>query len=130
MYKRLNNTNPSNLVYKKVVEFANRYKTVLTSKEHEFLTKKKYSIANFYCLPKLHKSAYVNQLLQKGGKYIHIQDFSEAIEGRPIVGGPSAHTCGISEMIDIITAGFHARTSYLLKNRGFSRKKTLISVLT
>ena len=116
VYKRLNNTNPSNLVYKKVVEFANRYKSVLTPKEHQFLTKKEYRIANFYCLPKLHKSAYVNQLLQKGGEYVHIQDFSEAIEGRPIVGGPSAHTSGISEMIDIITKPIIEYIPHILKD--------------
>ena len=34
------------------------------------------------------------------------------------------------ELIDIITAVFHAKPDYLLKHRGFSRKTTLLSVLT
>ena len=116
VYKRLDNSNPSNLVYRRVLEFANRYKTVLTPKEHEFLTKKEYRMANFYSLPKLHKSAHVNELLQEGGEYIHITDFSEAIEGRPIVGGPSAHTSGISEMIDIITKPIIGYIPHILKD--------------
>ena len=35
-------------------------------------------------------------------EYIHITDFDQTIEGRPIVGGPCFYTSGLSQMIDII----------------------------
>ena len=44
VYKWLGKANPSNLVYKKVVDFANRHKNVLTKKEYQFLTETKYRI--------------------------------------------------------------------------------------
>ena len=103
VYKRLGKVNPSKLVYRIVVDFANRYKHILTKKEYQYLTEKKYKIANFYSLPKLHKSASINHLLRDGEEYIHIKEFTDSIEGRPIVGGPISHTSGISEMIHIIT---------------------------
>ena len=116
VYKRLGKVNPSKLVYKKVVDFANRYKNILTKKEYQFLTEKKYKIANFYSLPKLHKSASINQLLSDGEEYIHIEDFTDSIEGRPIVGGPISHTSGISKMIHIITKPIIERIPHILRD--------------
>lgn len=117
VYKRLGKANPSNLVYRKVVDFANRYKTILTKKEHQFLTEKKYRTANFYTLPKLHKSASINDILRNGeDEYIHIQDFTDSIEGRPIVGGPVSHTSGISEMIHIITKPIITYIPHILRD--------------
>ena len=116
VYKRLGNTNPSNLVYEKVVDFANTHKNILTKKEYQFLTEKKYRTANFYTLPKLHKSAKVNHLLQDGEEYIHIKDFTDSIEGRPIVGGPVSHTSGISEMIHIITKPIISHIPHILRD--------------
>ena len=57
VYKRMGKNDPSKLVYRKVLEFANRYKDTLTKKEYQFLTQKEYRMANFYSVPKLHKSA-------------------------------------------------------------------------
>ena len=116
VYKRLGKVNPSKLVYRKVVDFANHYKQILTKKEYQFLVDKEYRLANFYTLPKLHKSTRINQLLQNGGEYIHVEDFTEAIEGRPIVGGPVSHTSGISEMIHIITKPIVARIPHILRD--------------
>ena len=116
VYKRLGKVNPSKLVYKKVVDFANRYKNILTKKEYQYLTEKKYKIANFYSLPKLHKSASINQLLSDGEEYIHIEDFTDSIEGRPIVGGPISHTSGISKMIHIITKPIIERIPHILRD--------------
>ena len=116
VYKRLGKTNPSDLVKREVLEFANRYRGILTKKEYQFLTKKEYKMANFYCLPKLHKSARVNEILQDGDEYIHVPDFTDIIEGRPIVGGPISHTSGISQMIDIITKPIIAHIPHILRD--------------
>ena len=115
-YKQLKKTNPSNLVHRTVVDFANRYKNILTKKEYQFLTEKEYRMANFYSLPKLHKSTHVNELLQNGEEYIHIEHFTDTIEGRPIVGGPVSHTSGISEMIHIITQPIIAFIPHILRD--------------
>ena len=73
-------------------------------------------MANFYSLPKLHKSAQVHQHLQNGEECIHIPDFSDVVEGRPIVGGPASHTSGISEMIDIITKPIISYIPHILRD--------------
>ena len=52
-------------------------------------------------LPKLHKSEFLNSTLG-GSEYLHLTDFDQKIEGRPIVGGPCYFTSGLSEMVDII----------------------------
>ena len=116
VYKRLGKTNPSNVVNREVLEFANRHRGILTAKEYQFLTKKEYKMANFYSLPKLHKSARINEMLKEGEEYIHVQDFAGVIEGRPIVGGPISHTSGISQMIDIITKPIIAHIPHILKD--------------
>ena len=116
VYKCLGKANPSDLVYRKVKEFADQYRSILTKKEYQFLTKKQYRMANFYSLPKLHKWAQVNQQLRNSGEYIHIPDFSDVVEGRPIVGGPASHTSGISEMIDIITKPIISYIPHILRD--------------
>ena len=115
-YRPLGNTDPSNIVMTDVINFANNYRDVLTGKEYEFLTKKKYRMANFYTLPKLHKSILVNNMLQSGSEYVHSTEFQEIVEGRPIVGGPAFHTGGISEMINIILSPIIAHIPWILKD--------------
>ena len=93
---------PSQGVTDAVNSFAERYKEILTLKEYEYITKRSYKMAYFYMLPKLHKSDYINDLLKNSSTYVHITNFTQNIEGRPIVGGPCYHTSGLSEMIHII----------------------------
>ena len=73
-------------------------------------------MAYFYSLPKLHKSADINEHLKKGSEYIHIQNYTGEIEGRPIVGGPAYFTSGISEMIDIILKPIISHIPHILKD--------------
>ena len=101
-YRKLGRRDPSKTALAEVINFANTYREKLTNKEYDFLTRKEYKMANFYVLPKLHKSEYINELLKNGCEYIHLADFDGTIEGRPIVGGPVFYTSGISNMIDVI----------------------------
>ena len=101
-YKNLGSADPSKRTKKIVKEFAEKHKDVLTPKEFEFLVQKKYRMAYFYCLPKLHKSEEINNVMNTGAEYVHLDNFNGTIEGRPIVGGPCFFTSGLSEMLDII----------------------------
>ena len=116
VYRRLGKVDPSNTVLSEVVAFANRYRRILTNKEYQFLTKADYKMANFYSLPKLHKSVDVNEILKHGGEYVHVPDFTPIIEGRPIVGGPAFYTSGISEMIDQILKPIISHIPHILRD--------------
>ena len=80
------------------------------------MTKKQYKMANFYALPKLHKSVEINELLKDGHEYVHATNFGGTIEGRPIVGGPIYYTSGISEMIDLILKPMIAHIPHILRD--------------
>ena len=98
-YNNLDNDDPSTIVQDKLNKFAEKYKSILTNNEYDFLTKRCHKISNFYMLPKLHKSKEINEIIQrKRTEYIQI-DEDILIEGRPIVAGPVFHTSGISEIL-------------------------------
>ena len=82
-YNNLDN-NPSTTVQDRVNKFAEKYKSILTNNEYDFLTKRCHKISNFYMLPKLHKSKEINKMIEiKRTEYIQI-DEDILIEGRPI----------------------------------------------
>ena len=86
-YNNLDNNDPSTIVQDRVNKFAEKYKSILTNNEYDFLTKRCHKISNFYMLPKLHKSKEINEIMQrKRTEYIQI-DEDILIEGRPIVAG-------------------------------------------
>ena len=55
-YRILYETDLSNFVQQRVTQFTDKYKSMLTLKEYDYLTKRKHKISNLYMLPKLHKS--------------------------------------------------------------------------
>ena len=114
-YTIVGESDPTPTIMEAVSSFALRYKSMLTPKEYEFLTKRKYSMANFYMLPKLHKSSFLNDIMGSS-EYIHLKDFNHTIDGRPIVGGPSFYTSGMSQMIDIILQPLVKMIPYILKD--------------
>ena len=115
-YRKLGRSDPSARVISDVMNFASEYRDTLTAKEYQFLTKNQYSMANFYSLPKLHKSATINKTLNGTSEYIHLPDFRETVEGRPIVGGPTFYTSGISHMIDIILKPIISHIPHILRD--------------
>ena len=100
-YDIVGNDDPTPLIMEAVFLFATRYRNNMTPNEYSYITERKYNMANFYMLPKLHKSEYLGTVLG-GRQYVHLEDFRHQIDGRPIVGGPSFYTSGLSEMIDIV----------------------------
>jgi hypothetical protein len=114
-YTILGDDDPTPLLQEAVVSFAERYQSMLTPKEFDFLTKRKYSMANFYMLPKLHKSPVLNEIMGTS-EYLFMRDFHHTIDGRPIVGGPSYYTSGLSQMVDIILQPIVKMIPHLLRD--------------
>ena len=111
-YKSIGSRNPESRVLQIVKDFAVKYKSLLTAKEFEYITKRTYRMANFYCLPKLHKSEDINSILsQSVEEYVQIPNY----QGN-IVGGPIYHTSGLSEIIDIILKPFMSYIPHIVKD--------------
>ena len=100
-YQIVGDTDPSDLVLNAVMDFCGKYESLLTNNEIKFLTERKYKMAYFYMLPKLHKSEFINNNIGHS-EYVKLTNFDQPIEGRPIVGGPCFYTSGLSEMVSII----------------------------
>ena len=109
----LNDTDPSNSVQQRVMQLADKYKSMLTLKEYNYLTKNKQKISNLYILPKLHKSKQINAMIQKQQcEYINIEE-NIIVEARPIAAGSVYHTSGISEILHIIMEPSLAMISHI-----------------
>ena len=52
------------LLFRTVNKFAEKYKSVLTNNEYEFLTTRCHKVSNFYMLPKLHKSKEIKKITE------------------------------------------------------------------
>lgn len=116
-YQNVGHIDPSEQVFQTVKDFALRYKNMLSENEFKFLMERKYKMAYFYSLPKLHKSEVINNILRNSASpYIQIKDFDNKIDGRPIVGGPTYFTSGLSEMVDILLKPVVKFIPYLLKD--------------
>ena len=112
----LNDTDPSNIVQQLVTQFADKYKSMLTLKEYNYLTKRKHKISNLYMLPKLRKSKRINEIRQKQQcEYINIEE-NIIVEALPIVVGPVYHTSSISEILHIIMEPSLAMISHIAKD--------------
>ena len=101
-YGILNDADPSNIAQQRVTQFGDKYKSMLTSKEYNYLTKRKHKISNLYMFPILHNSKQINEIIQKEQcKYITIVQ-NIIVEAGPTFAGPVFHTNGISEILHII----------------------------
>ena len=114
-FYQLVDVDPTQQVMDAINAFASRYERILTSHESAHLTDCKYSMAHFYMLPKLHKSQFINNCLGHE-LYVHLVNFQQDIEGRPIVGGPRYHTSGISKILDSILQPIVSQIDYILKD--------------
>ena len=110
-------TDPSNLIYDRIVSFTEKYKDRLTEKETDFLINEPCKMANFYMLPKLHKSKEINNAIEREhNEYIHIPEGVMDLEGRPINSGPCYFTRGISLMIHAILLPCLETVKYILRD--------------
>lgn len=88
----------------KIKNLLKRHKTTscLTEKEEDYLTDYEYKESNFYGLPKIHKSTKIKDAIKvQCSEYIRCPH-PDDITFRPIVGGPSAPTQRLSNLLDIL----------------------------
>ena len=93
---------PSLIINEKIINYANKYHSILTDNEYEYLISCSYKISNSCMNPKLHKSKELNEIIEnQSSAYINITENLQ-IEGWPIVAGPVYYTSGISKMLHLI----------------------------
>ena len=63
-YRCLFENDPSLIVNEKIINYANKYRSILTDNEYEYLTNRNYKISNCYMNPKLHKSKELNGIIE------------------------------------------------------------------
>ena len=63
-YNNLDYNDPSTIAQERVNKFAEKYKSILTNSEYDFLTKHCHKILNFCMLSKLHKSKKINEITE------------------------------------------------------------------
>ena len=101
----------------KIINYANKYRSILTDNEYEYLINRNYKISNFFMNPKLHKSKELNKIIEnQNSEYINITKNLQ-IEGRPIVAGPVYYISGISQILHLILE--HYIFEELTKNINF-----------
>ena len=72
-YPCLFENNPTLIVNEKIINYANKYCSILTNNEYEYLINCNYKISNFYMNPKLHESKDLNKIIEnKNSEYINI----------------------------------------------------------
>ena len=55
--------NPSLIINENIINHPNKYCSIFTDNEYEYLINHNYKISNFYMNPKLHKSKELNEIL-------------------------------------------------------------------
>ena len=61
------------IVNEKIINYANKYRSILTDNEDEYLVNRNYKISNFYMNPKLHKFKELNEIIgSQNSEYINI----------------------------------------------------------
>ena len=94
--------NSDKKVRSKIKSLVDRNARNLTEKEADYLCNFEIKQSNFYGLPKIHKSAEIqNAVINQNSTYIEIHRPND-LKLRPIVAGPESVTQRLSEFIDII----------------------------
>lgn len=89
-------------VHNKVKQLVEKFNDEILNKEQEYLTNFEPTSANFYGLPKVHKSKIVQKEVDTQVSEVISVENPEDLTFRPIVGGPASCTQRLSNFIDII----------------------------
>ena len=101
-YERLPNYNESQIM-KKVEKFAENWKNTLKQKERLYITKFDKKTANFFGLPKIHKSVKIKQVTENSESETGVVDIPQELvdlDFRFITGGWASATCKLSDLCD------------------------------
>ena len=83
-----------------------KYKDCLTKDEISALTKFDYKEANFYGLPKIHKSQIIKAAVNdQKSEVVNVESPSD-LKIRPIIGGPVSPTSNLSKLLDLLLKPF------------------------
>jgi uncharacterized protein (UPF0305 family) len=89
-------------VLKNLHKLITKYSTELHDKEIAYLLYSDFSTANFYGLPKIHKSKCIQMAIeQQNSEYVKTDEPND-LSFRPIVGGPRSPTQRLSNFLDIL----------------------------
>lgn len=89
-------------IFKELNQLIQQQGKCLTKDEANFITNFEPSTSNFYGLPKIHKSKYIqNAIKEQQSEYIQIERPKD-LPFRPIVAGPNCPTSRLSNLLDII----------------------------
>ena len=95
-------SNQTKEIMLKITSFCRKYQKNLTNDEIAFLTKFDTKEANFYGLPKVHKSAIIKQAIQEQKSEVINVRCPDDLKIRPIIGGVASPTSRLSQLIDIL----------------------------
>ena len=103
-------------VDEKITNYANKYRSILTDNEYEYLVNRNYKINIFYMNPKLHEAKELNKITEnQSSEYINITENLQ-IEGRPVVAGPVYYTSEISKILYLILEPSLSFIPHILKD--------------
>ena len=90
----------------KINSFCNKYNSELTKDEIAFLTNFEYKEANFYGLPKVHKSQIIKNAVKEQSSEVVTVSSPSDLKIRPIIGGPASPTSHLSMFLDKVLKPF------------------------
>ena len=103
-------------VIKNLNNLIKKYKSNLTEKEIDYLTKFTWKTSNFYVLPKIHKSKKINDHIS-----LYCDEYIECphpddLKSRPIVAGPESPTQRLCELLEILLRPFVIKSKSYIKD--------------
>ena len=107
--------NQSKEIFGKIGALCRKYSSLLNKDEIAYLTKFDSKEANFYGLPKVHKSEIIKKAVQEQKSEVICVPNPSDLKVRPIIGGPSSPTSHLSELID------HLLKPFMMKLPSFVR---------
>ena len=100
----------------KINSFCNKYSENLTKDEKTFLTNFDFKEANFYGLPKVHKSQLIKDAVrEQASEVVTILNPSD-LKIRPIIGGPASPTSHLSMLLDKILKPYMMKLPSFVKD--------------
>ena len=86
-------------VFKNLKEHVKKHESIVKKKDIDYLIKFRFTSSQFYCLPKLHKSEIIKNVINiENSEYIQVHCLYN-VKGRPISGGPESPTQRLSNLI-------------------------------
>ena len=107
----------------KINALCRKYSSELTKDEINYISRFDYKEANFYGLPKIHKSALIKQATKEQKSEVVVLFCPDDLKIRPIVGGPASPTSHLSELVDHLLKPFMMNLpSYVKDSRDLLRQ--------